>query len=72
MDWRQEFMTDEYFRYAAECRRLARLARPLARANPASAPTIEAHWFGKLGAIVGHLLSPPAHMLTRSVRSGSR
>jgi hypothetical protein len=66
MDWRDELMTDEYFRYAAECRRLARLARPLARANSALGPTISAHWFEKVGAVAGHLLNPPA------MRSGAR
>jgi hypothetical protein len=27
MDSREQFFTDEFFRYSAECRRLARLAR---------------------------------------------
>jgi hypothetical protein len=35
MDPREQLLTDEFFRYSAECRRLARLARkPPARAVP--------------------------------------
>jgi hypothetical protein len=69
MDWRDELMTEEFFRYSAECRRLARLARPLARPNPVIR---QAGWFEKLGAVASHLLAPPAHLLPRLVRSGAR
>lgn len=70
MDWRDELATEEFFRYSAECRRMARLARPLARANPSASPTINARWFEKLAAVAGHLLSPPAHLLFPLLRSG--
>jgi hypothetical protein len=72
MDWRDELMTEEFFRYSAECRRLARLARPLVRPNPGISPTIQAGWFEKLGAVASHLLAPPVHLLPRLVRSGAR
>jgi hypothetical protein len=72
MDWRDELMTEEFFRYSAECRRLARLARPLARATLAAGSTPHAGWFEKLGAAAGQLLSPPAYLQARSARSGSR
>jgi hypothetical protein len=63
MDWRDELMTEEFIRYSVECRRLARLARPLAPAKPGPAPTIQAGWFEKLAAVAGYLLSPPAPLL---------
>jgi hypothetical protein len=72
MDWRDELMTEEFFRYSAECRRLARLARPLARANPGTGPRVHAGWSEKLGAVAGHLFDLPAHLLPRSVRFGAR
>ena len=50
---RQEFMTPEFRRYAAECRRLATIARPVAKPAPQkrAAPLLRgADWFGSLAA----------------------
>ena len=42
MDARDPFQTDEFFRYAAECRRMASLARGVERGT--SSASISAKW----------------------------
>jgi len=64
------FLTDEEFRYAAECRRMAKLARP--RKQPAQRPDIARYLraLESLGQIWTHLPSARQHhgFMTRSAR----
>jgi hypothetical protein len=63
MDQRDELFTDEYMRYAAECRRLARLAKPLARK-----PSGIARWSAYLNFTSWIALLQPADATDRARR----
>jgi hypothetical protein len=60
MDPREQFLTEEFFRYSAECRRLARLARKPASAAKGRTPTVRL-WVEKFEEIFAAYLNPPAH-----------
>jgi hypothetical protein len=54
MDWRAEFMSQEFVQYAAECRRMARLAR---KPQPGAASE-HLHWKRGLALIRERLRHP--------------
>jgi hypothetical protein len=55
MDPRDRFLTDEFARYSAECRRMARLARPpqTAAANSAASFMNSASWLALARMLFG-------------------
>jgi hypothetical protein len=60
MDPQEPFLTEEFFRYSAECRRLARLARqPVNGATQGSAGY--RLWIDWLGDIHAQYISPLTH-----------
>jgi hypothetical protein len=69
----EEYVTDEFFRYAAECRRMARCARPPGAARQAIRPLKAVRWREWLHALAGRYLNPAGqHLALRTVRSGHR
>jgi hypothetical protein len=77
MDWRTELMTEEAFRYAAECRRLARLARPPNPAKLAAKPAIrgwevQENWRDWLSRLHDHVLGSSAQLSPGRVKTGYR
>jgi hypothetical protein len=66
MDPREQFWTDEFYRYSAECRRLARLARkPTGPPEGRLAGTyrIYADWLGDLGRYFVHPAMRPRQLV---------
>ena len=76
MDWRTELMTEEAFRYAAECRRLARLARPPTPAKLAAKPAIVGwegeYWRDWLSRLHDRILGSSVPLFPGSVKTGYR
>ena len=68
MDWRQEFLTDEYFRYSEECRRLARLStnaqQATDRRRQATLAARASNWLSEFGT----WLAPARHPAPLAVR----
>jgi len=60
MDPQEVFLTDEFFRYSAECRRLARLAR-----KPVSTPKSRTAglrlWIERFEEVFAAYVNPPVH-----------
>lgn len=62
MDPHEQFWTEEFFRYSAECRRLARLARKPPGGGARHAGTVAyLHWVEWLGDIHAQYINPPTH-----------
>ena len=76
MDPHDQFWTEEAFRYMAECRRLARLARKPPSAAGQGAAVAYRHWIDWLGDIQAQYINPPRHRpqfaVNRLVRRQSR
>ena len=58
MDPLEPFLTEEFFRYSAECRRLARLARKPKGAIQANTAEYRL-WIDRLGDIYAQYIAPP-------------
>jgi hypothetical protein len=71
MDPRDRFFTDEFSRYAAECRRMARLARPpkTTAATPAASLLNPAGWLALAQTSFG---TPAKRTLLYATISGRR
>jgi hypothetical protein len=62
MDPREQFWTEEFFRYSAECRRLARLARkPPGGGTQHAGTAAHLHWLDWLRDLQSQYINPPAH-----------
>ena len=62
MDPSEQFLTEEFFRYSAECRRLARLARkPIGRVTPGIGTVAYLRWLEWLDKISDWSFNPPIH-----------
>ena len=61
MDPQELFLTEEFFRYSAECRRLARLARKPANGATQVSTAGYRLWIDWLGDIYAQHLSPLTH-----------
>jgi hypothetical protein len=64
MNPREEFFTDEFFRYSAECRRLARLARrPPSEIRHGIGATLYRNLVERLADVHGRFIHQPNHRL---------
>ncbi|MEA2980027.1 MAG: hypothetical protein QOF09_1850 [Alphaproteobacteria bacterium] len=62
MNPHDQFATEEFFRYSAECRRLARLARkPAGGATQGLGATAYRRWADWLGDIHAGYINPPSY-----------
>jgi hypothetical protein len=63
MDPREQFWTEEFFRYSAECGRLARLAQKPHNIPEGSLARLYRHTAERLGDIRHHYIAAPAQRL---------
>jgi hypothetical protein len=62
MDPSEPFLTEEFFRYSAECRRLARLARkPISVVTPGIGAVAYLRWLEWLDQVSEWSFNPPVH-----------